>query len=1072
MDDIGPWLKALGLERYTETFRRQELDLQSIALLSGRDLEEMGVPLGPRKKILNAINLLPPVGFAGPEQFDIPGAERRYLTVIFCDMVASTEYADRLDPEDFRRLVEGFLRNCSAVLLRHKGLVASYIGDAVSAYFGYPVADEDDAERALLAGFEILDTVAAIAKSEGHPLQVRVGVASGEVVVGNFLGAPAGVSTFAFGHVAHLAARLQTLAEPNTILVDGATYQAANGAIQFADFGKHGLKGFSEPVRVWRACQARWLPSRFARRRQFTKLCGRDLELRRLMSSWEEISIGRQGQAVWISGEAGIGKSRLLHEVQQKLQTSAQMLLQCYPAFKNSTLYPFLTELKHYAGIEDADTAEDKLLKLQRVMSIDKVPIDTVLPILANLLSISTEGSEAASDIGSEHHRAITKQFFIDWISHLAHTSPLLLVFEDEQWADQTSRQLLNALIRNLPFIPALILVSIRTEHEIVLSESEGLLQLNLNPLSSEDATALIREVIPGNALSDELVDFVLDHAEGVPLYIEELTQSALEVGVPPASISPKSPSTEVSIPITLQSTLLARLDRLGPAKEIAQIAATIGREFNLELLREVSGLPESDIEVALTDLVDSGLIMRKDGVAGSRYLFKHALLQQAAERTILRERSQKLHALIGETMVMVDPEATAAYPELLAQHFTEGGVYDRAADYWLSAGLKAGKTWAKAEAARMFGRGIEAAKMLSDSPERSRRLLRLELERGDVLYRAFGYVTGEGTAAYHRAIRISEELGDPEAPIRALDGLFGTHFNSSQYSDAIGASDRLIDIGESRNNLKALVLGLQFKGMSLFCCGQLTSARLYLERALSHIAKAEEVGSDFPSMTMIYLSWTLQVLGNYEKALKYFQEAGAIVRRQSAYRLAAWLGDGCILFAFREDSAAVARLTEELFPLAQENGFNLWANMALIFRGWAMADIEGSLAGAVSMHDAVKALEDQEVDKSCYLGLLGKAYLRTGQFEQAEEAVRQGLNQANKFGEHYYTAELLRLRGEIELSSRGEPSMAEACFREAIAFAQGQAATSWEAKATESLARLYSSQGRYDEARRELPPH
>jgi tetratricopeptide (TPR) repeat protein len=463
---------------------------------------------------------------------------------------------------------------------------------------------------------------------------------------------------------------------------------------------------------------------------------------------------------------------------------------------------------------------------------------------------------------------------------------------------------------------------------------------------------------------------------------------------------------------------------------------------------------------------------MQKDGAAGSRYLFKHALLQHAAEGTILRERSEKLHALIGETMVMLDPEASAAYPELLAQHFTEGGVYDRAADYWLSAGLKAGKTWAKAEAAQMFERGIEAAKMLPDSPERSRRLLRLELERGDVLYRAFGYVTGEGTAAYHRAIQISEELGAPEAPIRALDGLFGTHFNSSQYSDAIGASDRLIDIGKSRNNLKALVLGLQFKGMSLFCCGQLTSARLYLERALSHIAKAEEIGSDFPSMAMIYLSWTLQVLGEDEKALEYFQEAEAIVRQQSAYRLAAWLGDGCILFAFREDSATVARLTEELLPLAQENGFNLWTNMALIFRGWAMADIEESVAGAVSMHDAVKALEDQEVDKSCYLGLLGKAYLRTGQFEQAEKAVRQGLNQANKFGEHYFTAELLRLRGEIELCRGGEPSVAEASFREAIAFAQGQAATSWEFKATESLARLISSQSQHDGAERALPPH
>jgi tetratricopeptide (TPR) repeat protein len=405
-------------------------------------------------------------------------------------------------------------------------------------------------------------------------------------------------------------------------------------------------------------------------------------------------------------------------------------------------------------------------------------------------------------------------------------------------------------------------------------------------------------------------------------------------------------------------------LDRLGPAKEIAQIAATIGREFDFELLREASGLPESAVRAGLTNLVRSGLIVPKEGADDSAFSFKHALLQQAARRTILRERCQQLHALIGRTMEMRDPKASSAYPELLAQHFADAGLFDHAADYWLLAGLKAAKTWAKVEAAQMFGKGIEAARMVPDSPERSRRLLRLELERGDVLYAAFGYVTGQGSAAYHRAIQLSEELGDPEASIRALDGLFGTHFNSGQFSESIGASDRLIDIGESRNNLKALVLGLQFKGMSLFCQGQLTSARLYLERALSHRARADEVGSDFPSMTMIYLSWTMHILGHDEAALGYFREAEAIVRRQSAYRLAACLGNGCILFAFREESATIMRLAEELLPLARENGLNLWTKMADFFRGCAVANIDGSVAGTAVMQETIQVLEDQEVDK------------------------------------------------------------------------------------------------------------
>jgi class 3 adenylate cyclase/tetratricopeptide (TPR) repeat protein len=1037
------------------------IDLESITLLSERDLADLGITLGPRKKILNAITLLPRAGVPGPAHTNMPGAERRHLTILFCDMVASTEYADSLDPEDFRRLVETFLRICNAVVQCHKGLVASYIGDAVSAFFGYPVADEDDAERAVLAGLEIIETIAALADTQEQPFRVRLGIASGEVVVGNFVGAPAGVSTVAFGDVAHLAARLQEFAEPNSIVADATTFQATKGAIWFADLGRHALKGFSDPVQIWKVNQARSLPSRFAKRTRFTKLCGRDTELRRLMRSWEEVSTKRQGQVVVISGEAGIGKSRLLHELQERLQASTQLVMQCSPTFQNSTLYPFLTELKCHARIGDAGTVEDKLAKLRRVLSVSEVPINTALPIFANLLSIPTTASGALTDISSEHHRAITEEVFTDWFGNLARANTLLMLFEDEQWADQTSRELLDALIKKLPFIPVLILVSVRGEHGSAISEREDLLQLELKALDPADAAELIQDMSPENTLSDEVVALVLHRAEGVPLYIEELTQSALEVGGGSAPASPDGRSTEIEIPTTLQSSLLARLDRLGPAREIAQVAATIGREFSVELLREVSGLLEPDIEVALTNLEQSRLIVPKGGAEGSEYFFRHTLLQQAAERTLLRDRSQELHALIGKTMESCDPEASSVYPEVLAQHFGDGGLYDRAADYWLLAGLKAAKTWAKVEAARMFRVGIEAAEKLPDTSERKRRILQLELERGDVLYAAFGYLTGEGNAAYHRAIRLSDELGDPDAPIRALDGLFGTHFNSSRYSDAAGVGDRLIEIGEHRDNLKALVLGLQFKGMSLFCQGQLTSAQLYLERALRHKESADKVGSDFPSMAMIYLSLTMQILGHNEAALDYFREAETTVRQQSAYRLAACLGDGCLLYAFREDSATVAQLTEELLPLAEKHGFNLWANMAQILRGWAMADTEGSLDGAALMQDAVEALEDQEVDKSCYLGLLAKAHLRTGQLERAEEAVKKGLNQAKKTGEHYYTAELLRLRGEIELCRGTGPDIAEASFREALAFAQGQAAKSWEINASESLARLLETQGR-----------
>ena len=1071
MTEIVQWLKTLGLDKYIPIFERHEIDLESLAWLSADDLEEMGIALGPRKKILNAIAASSRSEIAGSIPSAIPKAERRHLTILFCDMVASTEYAYALDPEDFRHVMGNFLQTCGSVVRRHNGMVANYVGDAIKAFFGYPVAAEDDAERALLAGLEILDEVAKLKQVRGQSLQVRLGVASGEVVVGNFIGAPEGIPTDAFGHAIHLAARLQTLAEPGTMLADAATFQAADGAIEFDEFGRHSLKGVADPVCVWRARQALPLHSRFARRPQLTKMVDRDEEMQQLITCWEEVTVSGQGDVMIVAGEPGIGKSRLLHELQLRQRISNQLMFQCSSAFENSTLHPFLTELRRQAGIEEDKTAASRLRRLKHALSVSTIPIETALPVFAKLMSIPYPERDALIDVSVERQRAVTKQVLIDWIAHIASTQPLLILFEDVQWVDRTSLELLDMLIEHLSSVPALVLVSIRIEHETLLSGREGLPRLHLTPLNNSDARALICEMDQSELPSEDVMAFILHRAEGLPLYLEELTKGAMALGLSlnqsTATIGPR----ESEIPSSLQSWLLARLDRLGPAREIAQIAATIGREFSIDLLREISELDNEEVNAALASLMSAGLIVPKEDGRGQIHIFKHALLQQAAEGTLLREHSMQLHTLIAEAMEQRDHEALSSYPEILAQHYTEGGVFDRAADCWLRAGVKAGKTWAKVEAARMFANGIAAAERLPESAERDRQILKLELERGDVLYAALGYVTSEGTEAYNRAIRLSQELNDPEASIRAHDGLFGTHLNSCRYLEAATEGDKLIEIGRSHDNLKALVLGLQFKGMSLFSRGQLTSARLHLEQALEHAGRAQEVGSDFPSMAMIYLSWALQVLGEQDQALARFREAEPWVRRGAPYHLAAWLGDGCILFAMRNEGAIVSQMADELLPLANENGFNLWTNMAHIFRGWAMAEIEGTKAWTASTQEAIQALENQEVDKSCYLGLLGSAYLRTGELEKAAETVRQGLDHAKKFGEHYYTAELLRLRGEVELRLDCDTTLAEASFREAMTFAKGQAAKSWELKAAESLTQLVSLRSNSTRGKQKILP-
>ncbi|MDX8434674.1 adenylate/guanylate cyclase domain-containing protein [Mesorhizobium abyssinicae] len=1010
-----------------------------------------------------------PVPLASPI---LPGpaksvAERRYLTILFCDMVGSTEYADRLDPEDFQRLIETFLQTCSSVVRRHKGVTASYIGDAIQAYFGYPIAGEDDSEVAVLAALEIVDAVATISANQGYPLQVRVGIASGQVVVGEFVGAPSGVSTVAFGHVAHLAARLQVLAKPNMVLVDAATFEAASGAIDFTRFGKHELKGFAEPVQVWQVQRQRMVPTRFAKRAHMTRLCGRNAELRLLMERWETVVRDRRGSAVWVSGESGIGKSRLLNEIQQRLRSFPQLTMQCSPTFENSTLYPFLAELQRIATIEDGDPTEEKLRKLSNGLSMGSVSSDVALAIFSSLLGIPTARPDRLEGISAERQRNIAEQALMDLVGYLARTTPILILFEDEQWADATSRELLDKIVASLAATPALLLVSSRNTASVPWFNRPDVHHIRLEALGREDAEAIVHDISPNAVAAD--VSVVLDRSEGVPLYIEELTRSVVETGLRLDAAQPKRLSLTNNIPNSLQFLLLARLDRLGPAKEVAQIAAAIGRKFDFDILREICDWPEAELRNAVGDLMRTGLVVAERGTAGAGFSFSHVLLQQAARGTMLHERAQQIHRLIAECIELRDRNAAFARPEVLAEHFADAGLFDRAADYWLLAGVKAAKTWAKDDAVRIFRKGLEAAKLLPDSDDRSRKLLRFELELGDVLYAAQGYVTGEGSAAYQRAIALSGKLGEPEATIRALDGLFGTHFNSGQFGKALAASDELIRVGEEGGYLNALVIGLQFKGMTLFSQGELVAARQYLERALSHKESADKVGSDFPSMAMIYLSWTLHILGYRRQALKLYLEAETTVRQQPAYRLAACLGNGCVLFAFREESSLIARLADELLPLAQENGFNLWARVARFFGGLAASDLDDNLAGSHMMALTENDLEDQEVDKSCYLGLLAKAFMNSGQFDIAAETVEKGLHEAEKIGEHYFTAALLRIRGEIELANGAGDRAAEASFREAIAFARRQNARSWELQATTSLAKLLRSQGRFEEARAEL---
>ncbi len=1050
MNDVTTWLAEIGLPHLADKFVDAQIDFDTLALLSDQDLRELGVPLGPRRKLLAAIAAL---GNSARQSggYRTP-VERRQLTILVGDMVGSTEYASRLDPEDFSQLTQTFLSRCSGLARSHGGFVANYVGDALQVLFGFPAAEENDAERAIQLALDIVTTVPQMETPDGSRLSVRIGVASGLVVVGDIEGAPAGISTVAFGHVPNLAHRLQAIAEPNGIYVDENTYQTTAGAVEYADVGGKTLKGFSGPIHIRRALKPIARQYRFAGGLRATPLVGRKSELQAVGTLWDAVRADGNGRIAFISGEPGIGKSRLLYEVGRSFPGSKALVAQCGPAFTNSALFPFLRLLKQEVGItEDTPMPSERL---RSALSASTVPLSISYPIFTRLLAVEPD-YEPSRLAASEQETAIS-QVFLDWLRQLASAGPLMLFVEDEQWIDPSSGKFLQTLAYGVEQFPVFLLVTSRESRTRAEFDKVVTVHLALERFSREEAGEFVQHVVEGDHLSSGVISTLLSKAEGVPLYLEELARSALMLAAHSSEPSETKSESDVAVPISLQSALMSRLDKLGAVKAVAQTAAVIGREFDLKTLAHVVGLSSEVLRPQIERLVAVGLVAPQPFGNWPRYSFSHSLLQEAAQGALLRDRRRELHALVAEAIEVVQPRTVVEHPEILAQHYHAATQFERAAEYWLRAGRKLGATWAKVEAANMFSKGIECVGKMPPSRVRDCKELTLELERGDVLYAAYGYMTGTGSDAYRNVMRLSEATGDSEAAIRALDGLFGTSFNSARFSDAEWASNQLKEIGRRDTNIKALVLGLQFGGMCAFARGRFPQAREVLLEALEYREHAHEVGSDFPSMSMLYLSWTLQILGEADAAMELFQAAEMETRGQADYRLAAYLGNGCILMSLRQDVATLARLVDELVPLATRNGFQLWLNFASFFSGWVKAASSQDASGLAQMKHICDNMGDQEVDKTCYLGVLTDSYLRMGRIGEAAAALDQGLDLAGRTGEHYYMPELLRLRGEL-LRQTGRTADAKRLFEEAISFASDQGAKAWEARAKQSLDLLSS---------------
>src|SRR5262244_1705108 len=803
--EVGAWLRSLGLERYEPAFRENEIDWGALPKLTAEDLKDLGVVLGGhRRRLLDAIAALdtpeaPPPAIAASAS--VREAERRQLTVMFCDLVGSTPLSTRFDPEDLREIVGGYHRCVTDTVGRFGGFVAKYMGDGVLIYFGYPEAHEDDAERAARAGLAVIDAVGRLATQE--PLNVRIGIATGLVVVGDLTGAGAAQERGVVGETPNLAARLQALARPGTLVVADSTRRQIGTLFEIEDLGPQPLAGFAEPQRAWRVIGESGVVSRFeALRSETTPLIGRDEELDLLLRRWQQAKPG-EGRVVVISGEPGIGKSRLTAALSQRIDTEPHTRLCCFcsPHHQDSALYPVIGQLERAAWFTRDDTATMKLDKLEVLLGDGAEPGD--LSLIAEMLSLSGERFPPL-DLSPQRKKERTLAALLRQLQALARRQPILMIFEDLHWIDPTSREALDLTVEKIANLPVLLVATYRPEFQPPWVGQSQVTVIALNRLGRTEGAILVHR-LAGNmgALPPDVVDEIVERTDGVPLFVEELTKAVVEAGADRgyASISAVLLSS-LAVPATLHASLLGRLDRLGPAaKNVAQVGAAIGHDFSHELLAAAAPLAEPELREALRRLVEAGLVFQRGAAPTAEYLFKHALVQDTAYSTLLRGPRQALHRRIAEALEQRFPDFVETRPEILAHHYGEAAMSDKAIAYWHLAGKSSVAKSAVREAIAQLRRGLSLLDGLPETRERKQLELDLDVTLTAALMAGKGYADPEVVAALERANRLVTETGAVGTPLHfsVLYGLWVSNCNAGAIAAALEHATHFLSIAQSQ---------------------------------------------------------------------------------------------------------------------------------------------------------------------------------------------------------------------------------------------------------------------------------
>jgi class 3 adenylate cyclase/predicted ATPase len=1091
--NIGEWLHDLGLAQYEEAFRHNDVDEEVLRKLTADDLRELGVAsIGHRRRLLEAIAMLSG-GLATPaetpaiiESAPTTGtlareAERRQLTVMFCDLVGSTALSTRHDPEDLGELIGAYQRAVLDTVSRFDGFVAKYMGDGVLIYFGYPQAHEDDAERAVRAGLAVIEAVGQLPTRE--ELSVRLGIATGLAVVGDLIGEGAAQERGVVGETPNLAARLQALAEPNTMIAAEATRRQIGGLFDLEDLGPQRLAGFGELQRAWRVIGESGMLSRFeALRSGETPLVGRGEELDLLLRRWEQAKTG-EGRVVLLSGEPGIGKSRLTAALSEQVGTEPHIRLRyfCSPHHQDSALYPFTAQLERAAGFARDEEVDAKLGKLRALLAPGARDDDDI-PLLSELLSLPNSAAEP--NLSPQRKREKLLEALLSQLEAEARRRPVLMVFEDAHWIDPTSRELLDLTIDRVRHLPVLLVITFRPEFQPTWGGRSDVTSLVLNRLGERDGEALVQTLAGNVALTAEIVSEIVERTDGVPLFVEELTKAVLEnaeQGDRVAAVLATTSLAAQSVPATLHASLMARLDRLGTAaKEIAQIGAVLGREFSYELIEPVAQRPAPELRTALGLLSDAALLFQRGVPPNSSYLFKHALVQDAAYGTLLRSRRRQLHGFVAEVLREQFPETEERRPEILAHHFTEAGRADLAIHYWQKAGERALQRSANAEASAHLRAAIGVIVSLPADSELRRKELGLQMALGSATRAIRGHAADETIQVYSRA----RDLLDDTIPIKdqmaVLYGLWTVNVVRAEYIPALDAAEQSLALASRFQDPEASAFANRMMGFTLWSTGAFADSIPHWDRTVALYAPGQEnvtdlrYSQDHAVWALSMLALTLWPLGHPARATAAATTALGWARTiQHAMTTGFALSFGSLLNGFLQADPEENRIfADEAVAYCVENDLRAYIPWARFYQGQTLARSGKYRQGLDLMRAAMAGAEKINMKQrvSIHLGYLASAYASAGDPETGMDLLAQAIQVVEETGERFFEAELHRLCGEIliQMNRRDE---AEAAFDRALAVARRQQARSWELRAAVSLARLRGEARRRAEARELLGP-